>query len=116
MVQMQKPGLQANQRMSCPYLADRLSAPDAHGRELSPQRCKSLDWQVRVEGADVLGLPLSTRYGGILPRHNGLPQHQSEQAQHWYGDYNLNVRMHGPLHLLWREIFSEPNGQGKWPM
>jgi hypothetical protein len=65
-------------------------------RELSPERCKSLDWQVWIEGGDVLGFRLSTSHGNILPRRvqNRLPGHQSEQAYHCYGDCNLDVSSH----------------------
>jgi hypothetical protein len=49
-------------------------------RELSPERCKSLDWQVWIESGEVLGFRLSTSHGSILPRRvqNRLPGHQSE--------------------------------------
>jgi hypothetical protein len=44
-----------------------------------------------VEGDAVLGFRLSASHGSILPCHvqNRLPEHQSEQAHHCYGDCNL---------------------------
>jgi hypothetical protein len=59
-----------------------------------------------MEGDAVLGFRLSGSHGSILPRHvqNRLPEHQSEQAHHCYGDCNLDVSSHGlpPSPFCWQ--------------
>jgi hypothetical protein len=82
-----------------PLRSHRVHSTRSFGHQigLSPDRSKPLVWQVWIGRDDVLGFQLSTGHSSIVLRcvNNRLPEHQSEQAHHCYGDCNGDVCLHG---------------------
>ena len=89
-----------------PLRSHRVHSTRSFGHQigLSPDRSKPLVWQVWIGRDDVLGFQLSTGHSSIVLRcvNNRLPEHQSEQAHHCYGDCNGEcVFAWYHLNLLW---------------
>ena len=86
-------------RCKQPLRSHRVHSTSSFGHQigLSPDRSKPLVWQVWIGRDDVLGFQLSTGHSSIVLRcvNNRLPEHQSEQAPHCYGDCNGDACLHG---------------------